>query len=170
MIISPERNTLFHPFDQTKRACSWKMQILLPRTQLNRQQWKFTKSQQKVNKVPAVVSAQAKAQHEQQWGGLRSAAPLSVSSGTAVSVWVLLAIRSAGRRLRAKLGSMINSLNSHLTRRDSPGHGTLHSARSPSLPLPMRLCDIKFIAWCLNRCINITNGLQRAWNYLWVMN
>lgn len=78
----------------------------------------------------------------------------------------VLAIKSAEPHLREKLAKMINSLNSHLTHRDSPGHGTLHFALLPSLPLPMRLCNIRFIAQCLNRHINITNGLRRAWNYL----
>lgn len=65
---------------------------------------------------------------------------------------------------------MINSLNSHLTHRNSPGHGTLLTLLSLCLPLPLSLSNIKFITQCLNRCINITNGLLRAWNYLWAMN
>lgn len=110
-------------------------------------------------------------------GSKGRAACAEVCSWTACFLWqsgerfgVLLAIKSAGPRLRGKLTKMINSLNSHLTRRDSPGHGTPHSALSLPLPLPLRLSNIKFIAQCLNRCINITNGLLRAWNYLWVMN
>lgn len=100
---------------------------------------------------------------------LRSAAALPVSSGSTQCL-TLISHQSAGLHLRAELTKMINSLNSHLTHRNSSGHGTLLTLLSPCLPLPLRLSNTKFIAQCLNRCINITNGLLRAWNYLWTMN
>lgn len=76
-------------------------------------------------KQVVVSSVQGQVQKEEHCV-LRSKAELPVSSGSAKCFRALLAIKSSGPRLRGNLTEMINSLNSHLTHRDRPGHGTLH--------------------------------------------